>query len=99
MSYVKPDLVLSPKSSVSDLEVVYDGGEESWSLAKLKWGGREVLGLRWNGGSQDPRFPGIGNPQSRGVPTWFVLPDEIGDVVVEMLELNDKISSGKKKSK
>lgn len=93
MSYVKPDLVRSPKNKVSDLEVIYDGGENGWSLAKMKWEGEEAIGLRWNGGSDDPRFPGIGNPQSRGVPTWFILPDEVAEVVIDMLKLSKKISS------
>ncbi len=93
MSYIKPNLVLSPKSSVSELQVIYDDGENSWSLAKMKWDGGDAIGLRWNGGSEDPKFPHIGNPQSRGVPTWFILPQEIADVVVQMLKLSKKISS------
>jgi len=93
MSYIKPDLVRSPKSSVSDLQIIYDAGENSWALAKMKWDGEDTIGLRWNGGSEDPKFPGIGNPQSRGVPTWFILPDEIAEAVMSMLKLSKKISS------
>jgi hypothetical protein len=48
--------------------------------------------LRWNGDSEDQRFPGIGNPQSRGVPTWFILPEEIAEVVISMLKESKKIS-------
>ena len=92
MSYITPDLVVSPKSMVSDLEVIHDGGEGDWSLAKMKWDGEEAMGLRWNGGSGKPGSVDIGNPQSRGIPTWFILPDEIANVVVKMLELNNKIS-------
>ena len=91
MSYVKPDLVMSPKGRVSNLYVIYDGGERQWSLARMNWDGEEAIGLRWNGGSKDKRFPNIGNPQSRGVPTWFILPDEIADVVIDMLKLHKKI--------
>jgi hypothetical protein len=64
--------------------LVFNGGENSWSLSGMKWEGKP----RWNGGSEDPRFPGIGNPQSRGVPTWFILPDEVGQAVLSMLELS-----------
>ncbi|MBW2104359.1 MAG: hypothetical protein JRH05_17300 [Deltaproteobacteria bacterium] len=95
MSYVKPDLVISPKGRISDLTVIYDGGENSWSLARMKWDGQETVGLRWNGGSNDPRFPGIGNPQSRGVPTWFILPDEVAEVVIKMLKLSKKLGTRK----
>lgn len=82
MSYVHPSLVTSPRAMLSDLEVVYDGGENEWAVAKFKWNGQPVVGVRWNGGSADPRFPGMGNPQSRGVPTWFILPDRLADVIL-----------------
>jgi hypothetical protein len=59
----------------------------------MTWDGDPVMALRWNGGSDDSRFPGIGNPQSRGVPTWFVLPDVVGDAVLQMLKLGKKIAS------
>mgnify|MGYP001418855056 CR=1 FL=1 len=93
MSYITPELVTSPKAKVSELHVIYDGGEGNWALAEMKWDEKKVMALRWNGGSEDPRFPGIGNPQSRGVPTWFVLPDEVGEVVVQMLRLHEKITA------
>lgn len=92
MSYIKPELVVSPKSMVKNLKVIYDDGENSWALAHFDWDEKSVLGLRWNGGSNDPRFPGIGNPQSRGVPTWFVLPDEIGEAILKMLQLSKKLN-------
>lgn len=92
MCYVKPDLVVSPKSLVSNLKVIYDGEVNSWALAEMEWGGAEAVMLRWNGGSEDQRFPGIGNPQSRGLPTWFILPEEIAEVVISMLKVSKKIS-------
>lgn len=92
MSYIKPEMVLSPKNRITELEIIYDDGENSWALAKMKWDGNPVTSLRWNGGSKDPRFPGIGNPQSRGVPTWFVLPDEVSDAILNMLKLGKKIA-------
>lgn len=82
MSYISPDMVISPKNMVSRLEVVFDGGENQWSVAKFRWDGEPVVGIRWNGGSNDKRFPGMGNPQSRGVPTWFILPEPLADVVL-----------------
>ena len=92
MCYVKPDLVVSPKSLVSNLKVIYDGEVNSWALVEMEWGGAEAVRLRWNDGSEDQRFPGIGNPQSRGLPTWFILPEEIAEVVISMLKVNKKIS-------
>lgn len=90
MSYTPPDMVKSPKGRIKDLEVIYNGGEESWSLAKMKWDERNAIGIRWNGGSEDKKFPGIGNPQSRGVPTWFILPEEVARVTLALVRTLQK---------
>jgi len=74
MPYVDPATVDSPKGRVRKVSVLFDtgpAGEESWSAAELEWDGRTVLGLRWNG--SEGGAP-IGSPQSRGHPTWFVVP-------------------------
>ncbi len=86
MSYIKPSDVLSPKGVISDLRVLRDGGENGWSLAEMKWDGSPVLAMRWNGGSNNG-YPSIGNPQSRGIPTWFVLPDEVGDAMKAFINM------------
>ena len=86
MSYVKPELVTSPKGRVSGLVVLHDGGENSWSLARMKWDGKDAVGVRWNGGTDGTTHPSVGNPQSRGVPTWFILPEEIAEAAVSMFE-------------
>ena len=72
-SFTPPDTVLSPKGAVTDLRVLYNTGEGGWSLSRLNWKGNESLGIRWNGSGENR----IGNPQSRGVPTWFIVPDEL----------------------
>lgn len=76
MAYIHPQMVLSPKAGVSNLQVIYDGGEGQWSAARMNWYSSEVLALRWNGEDGS-----VGNPQSRGVPTWFVVPDELSDCI------------------
>jgi hypothetical protein len=43
------------------------------------WDGRKVLAARWNGSSADT---GIGNPQSRGIPTWFILPEWLNEAAL-----------------
>jgi hypothetical protein len=73
MAHTSPDTVLSPKTSVSELRVLLNTGEGGYSLAAMRWDGTEALGVRWNGGPDNL----LGNPQSRGIPTWFILPDEI----------------------
>lgn len=77
MTFTPPETVLSPKGIVKNVRVLLNTGPEGWSLARLQWEGKEVVGLRWNGDTNSP----LGNPQSRGIPTWFVLPDEIAQVV------------------
>jgi|GEM_PF-448755 len=82
MAYTNPSTVISPKDRVSDVQVVFDKGpkEGSWSIAKLKFDGSEAVGIRWNG---EVSKPGVGTPSSRSNPTWFILPSEIADAMVE----------------
>jgi hypothetical protein len=86
MSYVKPEKVDSPRASWRLGSVLYDAGENGWAAAEGQWdkGGRweDVVALRWNGNSDSE----IGNPQSRGLATWFIVPDELGDVVRAAVE-------------
>ena len=78
MSITHPRDVVSPKNHVSNVDVLYAGaGEGGWSVAHLRWDGEPALGIRWNGDSASP----LGNPQSRGIPTWFIVPDELRDAV------------------
>jgi hypothetical protein len=88
MAYTNPLLVLSPQDAISNLKVLYDGGEQlsegntwsGWSVAEFDWYQQPSLGIRWNGSTQNPDVSPRGNPQSRG-PTWFVLPEPIATVV------------------
>ena len=97
MSYVKPQDVTSPKSHWRLSKVLYDGGDSGrsdsggWSAAEGQWehsGGRWLnrLAIRWNGttGSE------IGNPQSRGLPTWFLVPQELEDPLREAISAKNK---------
>lgn len=77
MAYIDPEMVLAPKGRVENLDVVFDGGEHSYSVARMNWDKNPALGVRWNGGEGE----GLGNPQSRGIATWFILPKDIADLV------------------
>jgi hypothetical protein len=87
MACINPRTVLSPRASVSNINVVFDGGAwdqsnplwSGWSLTKLDWDGNPSIGVRWNG---DPG-PGVGNPQSRGLPVWMVLPEILAEGALE----------------
>ena len=86
MNYVDPAVVTSPKTKVSNVEVIRDGGEWGWSVVKLHWENEPALGIRWNG-SYDGQPKGL--PQSHGFPTWFVLPAELHDNVLEYCAKNN----------
>jgi hypothetical protein len=84
MSYINPQTVLSPRSRVGSVDILYDDGPGSWSVARLEYDDvPDRIGIRWNGSDQES---GIGNPQSRGRPTWFVVPDELSALVREVAE-------------
>ena len=86
MAYVDPITVVSPRNRLRSVEVLYNSGpgpEESWSVALLDFDGDECLGIRWNGNDGKP---GVGNPQSRAKPTWFVVPEELAAVVAAQVE-------------
>lgn len=78
-TYVKPADVHAPKRHWQLFHVLFDGGEArddgtgtSSSLAIGRWDNKPVLAMRWNGKKESP----LGNPQSRGLPTWFIVPDQ-----------------------
>src|SRR5580658_11072101 len=83
MSYVDPETVRAPKSSIRSVHLLYNGGSGRSSVVLLDWEGRERVGIRWNGEEGEP---GKGNPQSHGQPTWFVVPDELEDAVRDAAE-------------
>jgi len=93
MGYQNPGYVKSPKGAVTHLRVLYDGGEQTgalewdgWSIAELEWHEKPVLACRWNGSTTNGEFSEIGNPQSRGNPTWFILPKPLADVIRAQLK-------------
>ena len=81
MNYRRPEDVDSPRSHWLLHRVLYDGGESSWSAAEGQWKHENrwdpCLAIRWNGGGDTP----IGNPQSRGNPTWFIVPPDLEDAI------------------
>ncbi len=83
MAYIDPTTVIAPQDHIRSVNILYNGGPGRWSVAQLEWDGEECTGMRWNG-NDDER--GIGNPQSRGRPTWFVVPPELEALVRDEAE-------------
>ncbi|MCG6553229.1 MAG: hypothetical protein L7F77_12970 [Candidatus Magnetominusculus sp. LBB02] len=80
MAHVRPDDVTAPKH-LWELECVfYDEGADGTALSFGRWENDPYIGIRWNG--HDVDYP-IGNPQSSGHPTWFILPIEFGSAIVK----------------
>jgi hypothetical protein len=82
MAYVEPATVLAPKAKVRSVEILYNSGPGGWSVASIDWEGSEAIGIRWNGDANST----IGNPQSRGNATWFILPDQLKEVILSKIE-------------
>jgi hypothetical protein len=83
MAYIDPATVTTPKNRVGSVHVIFNGGPSRWSVALVDFDGEPCVGFRWNGSESEP---GIGNPQSRGKPTWEILPPELADAVLERIE-------------
>jgi hypothetical protein len=92
MAYIDPNSVVSPKASWSMIKVLRNGevhgeGDGDASLAIGKWddlagdGPESVFAMRWNGTSEEET--GVGNPQSRGLATWFVIPGWMNDAIIK----------------
>jgi hypothetical protein len=96
MAYVDPKTVIAPKSLVKNVEVVYNSSEgdcreEGFSVVRLTYGeDRDAVGIRWNG---DPDDKGIGTPQAFGQPTWFLIPDELRETILDEAH---RLMSGKR---
>jgi hypothetical protein len=76
MAYIDPTTVNSPRANWTLIEVLTDRGPGDVSLAVGTWTSdqeppQRVLAMRWNGHDGDE---GVGHPQSRGLPTWFIVP-------------------------
>jgi hypothetical protein len=79
VTYIKPDNVTSPKDSWKINCVIYDGGEGNIAIAYGEWDNEKVIAMRWNGKNDKL----LGNPHSSGNATWFILPNEIGIIIVK----------------
>jgi hypothetical protein len=96
-AYIKPTDVHAPKRFWSLIHVLFDGGEATEenpspnSLAIGRWNNDPVLAMRWNGNKENP----LGNPQSRGLATWFIVPEQHWKQILETEQYklsDDKVS-------
>ena len=83
MTYIDPSIVDSPRKKWRLIKVLYNAKSSGWSVAQGEWEGDPAIGIRWNGSDEDG---GVGNPQSRGNPTWFIVPDAFKQAVLSVVE-------------
>src|SRR5208282_2539053 len=78
MAYIEPATVWAPRASIRSVQILYNSRPGGP-------GGWSVASIDWEGS-------GIGNPQSRGNATWFILPDELQEVILN--KIDDLLMSG-----
>jgi len=86
MSYIKPDEVISPRANWRLVDVILDRGEEDCAYAIGMWDNRRCIGFRWNGTDDRP----LGNPQSRGLPTWTILDRKLHPAVIRLIKKENR---------
>ncbi|HEY7120212.1 MAG TPA: hypothetical protein VH475_26730 [Tepidisphaeraceae bacterium] len=68
--FIPPEEVVSPQRRWSLIKILFDPKKPDDSVLALgRWDNRPVLAMRWNGSTENP----IGNPQSRGLPVWYIV--------------------------
>ena len=72
------------------ISVLRDDGPAEPAFAVGEWDGEPVIGVRWNGDEENP----IGNPQSRGLPTWFILPSYLNLPVLGTVSEDKQVLAG-----
>jgi len=74
----------SPESAVGGpYLVIHRDAKQRYALVALDWGGEPSIGIRWFWGD-------VGNPHSRGFPTWTVLPNDLYRTLQKHFPLNVK---------
>ena len=84
-----PEKVTAPKQRWHLIKVLRQGtseGPESYSIAVGRWDGNPCVAIRWNANEDRP----VGNPHSRGLPTWFILPDRLHTEVLGTLPRSER---------
>lgn len=80
----KDDEILSinsPKKSIKGpYTVIYKDLPDRWAIVTLEWNGEPSIGMRWF-------WDSVGNPISRGYPTWFIVPSGLCKSILDGLPL------------
>lgn len=89
--YYDPKKVTSPKQYIENIQPFFDGGADSFSIAKISWDGEKHFAMRWNVAANEyndedkktGKRECVGMPSSHGYPVWFLLPKEFTKESIE----------------
>ena len=87
MTYVEPQDVVSPRARWKLIDVLRNEGPGEVAYALGEWDGEPSIGMRWNGDDEHP----IGNPQSRGLPTWTMVEERMHLPIIQTLREDKQI--------
>ena len=74
----------SPKDSCGGPFIVVSKNEtHRWAIVALEWEGEPTLGIRWF-------WSQMGTPSSRGNATWFIIPSELHNAILNGIPLDFK---------
>ena len=98
MVYIDPKDVNAPKDCILSKKIIFDGGLHSFSIAEVNWQGSICYGMRWNVSRKEwyrndkinGQEPCYGMPFSTANPVWFIIPYITQDVVMRMIEEEEK---------
>lgn len=97
-----PASVISPKDCINSVKVLYDGKDNpAYSVAIVEWQGIKKIGVRWNINQREwdqvSKVSGssecLGEPNSRGYATWFMIPDGLLVSLIANDALGQKIKA------
>ena len=89
-TYPLPEDVTAPRMKWKLIRVLFKGDPEdptnhipdNYSVAIGMWENETCLAMRWNAGEGRP----VGNPSSRGLPVWFIIPKELQAPILSTLD-------------
>lgn len=87
--FTQPENVTSPRLNWRLIKVLFRGDPsdpekhdpENYSVAVGMWDDQPCLAIRWNCNKDRP----VGHPHSRGLPTWFIVPEGLGEAILKTL--------------
>lgn len=89
MPYIEPERVISPKANWRLVDVILDRGADGCAYAIGMWDNKRRIGFRWNGTDDHP----LGNPQSRGLPTWTMLDRKLHQAVRKLIKKENPVKA------